>query len=163
NNGPAPLAVTLNGSGSSDPDSGDRVVSYTFRFGDGSTPVTQSSPSIGHTYANAGTYHATLTVTDRRGQASTTAASGDITVTSAPPTASADLAVVKTGPTTGHVGQAITYTIKVTNKGPDTANGVNLTDTLPKNTGFGSASSTQGSCAPRPHELVVACNIGTMA
>src|SRR5262249_38135502 len=94
---------------------------------------------------------------------STNAASVDITVTSAAPTASADLAVVKTGPATGHVGQAITYTIKVTNKGPDTANGVNLTDTLPKNTGFGSASSTQGSCAPRPHELVVACNIGTMA
>jgi uncharacterized repeat protein (TIGR01451 family) len=44
-NGPAPLTVTLSGSGSSDPDPGDRVASYTFYFGDGSTPVTQSSSS----------------------------------------------------------------------------------------------------------------------
>lgn len=75
----------------------------------------------------------------------------------------ADLAVVKTGPATGHVGQPITYTITASNKGPSTANGVTVTDTMPKNTGFGSVSSTQGSCAPKPHSQLVVCNIGTVA
>src|SRR5205823_1013582 len=158
--GPAPLTVTLNGSGSSDPDPGDRVASYTFYFGDGSTPVTQAGPSISHTYSNPGTYHATLTVTDRRGQASTNAASADVTVTSAPV---ADLGVAKTGPATGHVGQVMTYRITVTNEGPDTATGVTVTDRLPKNAGFGSASTTKGSCAPKPQQQVVTCAIGTLA
>jgi uncharacterized repeat protein (TIGR01451 family) len=158
--GSAPLTVNFNASGSMDPDPGDSVVSYTFYFGDGSSPVTQSSPTVSHIYNNPGTYHATLTVTDSHGQESTNAASVDIQVTVPP---AADLAVVKTGPATGHVGQSITYTITASNKGPSTANGVTITDTMPKNTGFGSVSSTQGSCAPTPHSQVVVCNIGTMA
>jgi len=162
-NGPAPLTVSLDGSGSSDPDPGDRVVSYTFYFGDGSTPVTQSSSTISHVYSNPGTYHATLTVTDKQGQESINAASANITATAPPPPSGADLAVVKTGPATGHVGQQVTYVITVTNNGPQTANGVTATDTLPKNTGFGSATSTQGSCAPTPHQQSVVCNVGTMA
>jgi uncharacterized repeat protein (TIGR01451 family) len=156
--GPAPLTVNFSGSGSSDPDAGDTIASYTFRFGDGSTPVTQPTAAVSYTYANPGTYRATLTVTDSRGLESTNAASVDITVQP-----SADLAVIKTGPATGHVGQLITYTIKATNNGPSAATGVTVTDTMPKNTGFGSVSSTQGSCAPRPHSRLVVCSIGTMA
>jgi uncharacterized repeat protein (TIGR01451 family) len=157
--GPAPLTVNFSGSGSSDPDAGDTIASYTFRFGDGSTPVTQSNPAVSYTYANAGTYHATLTVTDSRGLQSSNAASVDIQVTAQ---SAADLAVVKTGPATGHVGQAITYTITARNNGPSTATGVTVTDTMPKNTGLGSVTSTQGSCAPRPHSQLVVCSIGTM-
>ena len=40
----APLEVDFNGSASSDPDAGDTIAEYTFDFGDGSAPVTQSSP-----------------------------------------------------------------------------------------------------------------------
>jgi len=66
--GKAPLAVTLDGSKSIDPDKGlDTVASYTFDFGDGSAPVTQAAPRITHVYAKAGTYAATLKVTDSRG------------------------------------------------------------------------------------------------
>ncbi|HEV8611213.1 MAG TPA: hypothetical protein VGS98_14255 [Thermoanaerobaculia bacterium] len=79
------------------------------------------------------------------------------------PPPGADVAVVKTGPATGKVGQAMTYTITVSNNGPLAANGVTVTDTMPKNTGFGSVSSTQGSCGPRPHSQLVVCDIGTMA
>src|SRR5439155_20888573 len=61
------------------------------------------------------------------------------------------------------VGQAITYTVTVHNAGADAARGVTVTDTLPKNAGFGSASSTQGSCAPKPKQLVVVCTLGSMA
>jgi uncharacterized repeat protein (TIGR01451 family) len=158
--GTAPLKVNFDASASSDPDAGDAIASYTFRFGDGSTPVTQSTPTISHTYESPGTYHASLTVRDSTGQESTNAAVVDIEVT-APP--AADVAVVKTGPATGHVGQSITYTITVTNQGPDTASGVVLTDTLPKNAGFGSVSTTQGTCSSRPKNQVVTCSIGTLA
>jgi uncharacterized repeat protein (TIGR01451 family) len=78
-------------------------------------------------------------------------------------TCAADLSINKTGPTTGHVGQVITYTITVHNGGGDAAIGVTVTDSLPKNAGFGSSSSTQGSCAPKPKQLLVVCNLGTMA
>jgi PKD repeat protein len=80
--GKAPLAVALDGSKSSDPDVGiDTVASYTFNFGDGSAPVTQAGPKISHTYAKAGTFAASLKVTDSRGAASTNPARVTITVT----------------------------------------------------------------------------------
>src|SRR5207249_3193678 len=63
--GTAPLTVAFNGSGSTDADGS--VVSYTFTFGDGSASVTQTSPTIQHTYNNAGDYFATLTVKDNSG------------------------------------------------------------------------------------------------
>jgi len=81
----------------------------------------------------------------------------------APVAAEADLRLVKAGPATGHVGQEMTYILTVTNNGPATANGVVVTDTLPKNTGFGSASSTQGTCTPKPHSRLVECSVGSMA
>ncbi len=60
--GEAPLSVTFNASGSSDPD-GDSLT-YTWNFGDGSrgTGVSQS-----HTYTAAGVYNVTLTVRDGQG------------------------------------------------------------------------------------------------
>ena len=58
--GVAPLAVTFTGSGSSDPESA--TLTYSWTFGDGATS-NQTNPQ--HTYAAAGTYTATLTVTDQ--------------------------------------------------------------------------------------------------
>jgi hypothetical protein len=72
--GTAPLAVSFDGSGSKDPDAGDSVASYTFNFGDGTTPVTQSSPTVSHTYEVAGHYQPSLTVTDSHGAQSATGA-----------------------------------------------------------------------------------------
>jgi PKD repeat protein len=60
--GVAPLAVTFSSSGSVDPDG--TIVTYSWDFGDGS--AVDSSPNPSHTYA-AGTYTATLTVTDNNG------------------------------------------------------------------------------------------------
>src|SRR5439155_1837831 len=85
--GNAPLTVNFDGSGSYDPDTApppDTIVSYTFNFGDGSAAVTQSTPTISHTYNAAGNYPAQLTVTDSRGAASTNTAQVVITVTAAP-------------------------------------------------------------------------------
>ncbi len=57
--------ITLNGSGSSDPDG--TIVNYQWNFGDGTSLGTGSVPSANHSYATAGTYNVTLTVTDNSG------------------------------------------------------------------------------------------------
>jgi uncharacterized repeat protein (TIGR01451 family) len=76
----------------------------------------------------------------------------------------ADLGVVKTGaPNPVHVGQTLTYTVAVRNDGPLTATGVTLTDTLPKNAGFGSATTSQGSCTVKPAKRLVTCALGDIA
>jgi PKD repeat protein len=69
--GPAPLVVNFSAAGSTDPDTGDSIASYTFNFGDGSPSVTQSSPTISHTYNEPGIYTAQLTVRDSNGLTST--------------------------------------------------------------------------------------------
>ena len=64
--GPVPLAVSFNGSASTDPDAGD-TLTYIWNFGDGSPPQTTSSATTSHTYTTAGTFTATLTVRDNDG------------------------------------------------------------------------------------------------
>lgn len=66
---PEGLTVTLDGSASNDPDTGDSVTSWHWDFGDG-TSQTSTSPRVTHTYPEARTYTATLTVTDTQGAAS---------------------------------------------------------------------------------------------
>ncbi len=68
NSGAAPLSVSFDGSGSSDPDAGDSIAYYVLDYGDGSAPVFQTTPAFGpHSYANAGTYTASLQVRDTFG------------------------------------------------------------------------------------------------
>jgi glucose/arabinose dehydrogenase/PKD repeat protein len=61
--GPAPLSVSFDSAGSTDPD-GDPLT-YTWNFGDGSPPA--SGATTTHLYSTAGLYTATLTVSDGRG------------------------------------------------------------------------------------------------
>ncbi|QEF99953.1 Large cysteine-rich periplasmic protein OmcB precursor [Stieleria maiorica] len=63
------------------------------------------------------------------------------------PIESTDLAITKSDNTTGSVvaGEQFTYTITVTNNGPDTATGIVATDSLPSDLSFVSASFTTGS------------------
>ncbi len=63
-------AVTLNGSGSSDPDGS--IASYAWTFGDGTGA---SGAVVNHAYAAAGNYTATLTVTDTFGARASDSAS----------------------------------------------------------------------------------------
>lgn len=58
--GAAPLVVQFSSAGSSDADG--TITGYSWNFGDGSPVSTQQNPT--HTYATAGNYTATLTVTD---------------------------------------------------------------------------------------------------
>jgi uncharacterized repeat protein (TIGR01451 family) len=79
-----------------------------------------------------------------------------------PPTPQADLSIAKSdNPDPVQRGKVLTYTINVTNNGPSEASGVKVVDQLPKGAGFGSASSTQGSCG-RPRKAAITCTIGDM-
>ncbi|NKE70793.1 beta-propeller fold lactonase family protein [Candidatus Manganitrophus noduliformans] len=73
--GAAPLTVHFDGSGSSDPDGS--ISSYAWDFGDGSNGA---GPLIDHSYSTAGTFTATLTVTDNQG--ARTSAQRTLSVTS---------------------------------------------------------------------------------
>ncbi len=74
---------------------------------------------------------------------------------------SADLSITKTdSPDPVGVGQALTYTLNVANAGPSDAQAVVVTDTLPANVSFGSATPSQGSCSQAGG--VVTCNLGAL-
>ncbi len=66
------LAVALDGAGSTDPDPGGSVVSYAWDFGDTTGAAASPSPTASHTYATAGRYDVTLTVTDDEGGTTST-------------------------------------------------------------------------------------------
>ena len=60
--GTAPLTVSFVGSSSYDPDGA--IASYVWNFGDGTSSTLSN---VSHTYSTAGTYNASLTVTDNSG------------------------------------------------------------------------------------------------
>ena len=64
--GTTPLGVSFDGTGSHDPDGS--IASYGWNFGDGNTG---SGATASHTYQNAGSYTAVLTVTDNLGATGT--------------------------------------------------------------------------------------------
>lgn len=84
--GTAPLPVTFNGTGSSDPDGS--IASYAWNFGDGGSG---SGATTAHTYAAAGNYTATLTVTDNQAASSTTSLTIAVTPGATAPAAPSNL------------------------------------------------------------------------
>jgi uncharacterized repeat protein (TIGR01451 family) len=73
-----------------------------------------------------------------------------------------DLSITKSGsPATQTLGAGnITWTIVVTNNGPDADTGVAVSDPMPAGNTFVSATTTQGSCTGG---AILNCNIGNMA
>jgi uncharacterized repeat protein (TIGR01451 family) len=70
----------------------------------------------------------------------------------------ADLAIVKTGPALVTEGHDLTYHLAATNNGPAAATGVVVSDTLPANSTFVSASAGCTAAAG-----VVTCTVGNLA
>jgi prepilin-type N-terminal cleavage/methylation domain-containing protein len=102
--GPTGTEFSFDGTGSSDPDTGDSIATYAWNFGDG---ITGSGPTVTHIYALDGIYTVTLTVVDSRGLTSSPVSRnvgvGSLTNTS--PTASFTF-----GPTSGTAPLTATFT-----------------------------------------------------
>jgi len=74
--------------------------------------------------------------------------------------ATADLSITKTTPATqAPNGSTITYTITVTNNGPDTATNVVVSDNLPAGLQYVTANPSQGTCSGTDP---FTCNLGTL-
>jgi uncharacterized repeat protein (TIGR01451 family) len=84
-------------------------------------------------------------------QPTNNSATASVTINPAPPPPpppSADLAVsIAVSPQTVTVGDNLTYTIAVENRGPDAASQVALTDVLPSRVTFVSATNTTATCS----------------
>lgn len=72
----------------------------------------------------------------------------------------ADLALSKSAPSSVANGSGFSYTLVVVNNGPFPAVGVVLTDNLPPNVVFASASSSQGGCSGGGS--TVSCSLGSI-
>lgn len=126
----------------------------------GSVSVTNGSvpQSNAVTFNTAGTYYWQAVYSgDAKNTGSTSACTDEQLKVSTP---SIDLAVTKVGsPNPDTVGNNITWTMVVTNNGPNTATGVTATDPIPAGNTYVSSSTTQGSCTGGS---ILTCAIGTM-
>jgi PKD repeat protein len=97
--GTIPLNVAFNGSASSDVDGS--IASYAWNFGDGATAT---DAVTGHTYTAAGSYTATLTVTDNLGATGSKSTTITVTKPNVPPTAK-----ITTDKTSGYAPLAVNF------------------------------------------------------
>jgi uncharacterized repeat protein (TIGR01451 family) len=73
--------------------------------------------------------------------------------------AAVDLSSAKSGPAAVATGTLVTYTITVTNAGPQAASSVVLTDPLAPSTEYVSATPSQGTCSGT---TTVSCSLGSI-
>lgn len=149
--GVAPLSVTFTNT------SAGTITDCFWDFGDGATSNTLVATVL-HTYNATGTDTVTLVVSGPLG-VNTNIQPNYITVTNIVP--QADLALTKSsGPNPVLVGQSLTYTLTVTNSGLADAHSVIVTDALPNNVAFVTATPSQGSCTNINGTVV--CNLNTL-
>lgn len=117
--GTAPLTVAFSSLGSSDSDG--TIVSTSWNFGDGSA---SSAANPSHVYTAAGTYSATLTVTDNAGATGTSTVS---IVVSAPTSASLDVNAFTLATNRNTSGSNVTATVRVLNQANQPVAGAALT------------------------------------
>ncbi len=79
----------------------------------------------------------------------------------------ADLAITKSGaPNPVVSGNRLTYTLTITNNGPQDATDVTVTDQLSNSLHFNSVTSTQGTCSrstTAPKDGTITCSLGNLA
>ena len=112
--------------------------------------VTGFAPATATTLTNTATISPPANVTDPNTNNNQSSTNTNVLV--AP--VMADLAVTKIGPATAAPGNNVTYTIRVTNNGPNTATNVTITDPAPAGLTYVSASSPCNTGFP--------CNIGSL-
>ena len=119
-----------------------------------------SATTAGTTITNSPTIAATTS--DPNG-ANNTATATDIVASPS----QADVTLTKTAsPEPVDVNSNLTYSIQVTNHGPESATGVSVSDPMPAQVTFTSAATSQGSCTTPALNSVggtVSCTIGTVS
>jgi serine protease AprX len=142
-----PLTVNFTASGTS-PGFESDTLTYTFHFGDGSTPVKQTSPTVQHAYGRAGSFKAYVIVTDQHARyavSDTVTITTTTTVTVTDPgagntEASLEIAQVEQGPN-GGLPVAVTFDASASRAASQrTLTGFTLA--------FGDGESISGSNAP---------------
>ncbi|HEY6169400.1 MAG TPA: HYR domain-containing protein [Verrucomicrobiae bacterium] len=119
----------------------------------GIAQLASCSPTSGSTFL-AGVTTVTCTATDSSGNSNS--CTFTVTVIATP---AADLSLTKTAaPNPVTVGSNFTYTIVVTNSGPNIATGVTVTDPLPASVAYVSSASSQGACVAS--NGIVTCDLG---
>jgi uncharacterized repeat protein (TIGR01451 family) len=121
-----------------------------------------STGTISGTPTGAGTFTFTVTATD----AGTPVAQHASKSFSIKVIGSADVAVAIAGPSKPATQKKpLTFTIIVSNLGPTVATGVVVTDVLPSQTQFVSATTSQGSCSSPPVGATgtMICSLGSLA
>jgi uncharacterized repeat protein (TIGR01451 family) len=89
--------------------------------------------------------------------------SATVTTVVAAPT-QADVRIVKTAaPEPVNQNTNLAYTLIVTNGGPAVAQGVSVSDVLPAQVSYSSASASQGSCGYTAPTTTVTCNLGALS
>jgi uncharacterized repeat protein (TIGR01451 family) len=130
-----------------------------------------SVDSASYTPTAAGTYRWVATYSGDANNEAAASKCGDelVTITNppvtppppAPPAPVIDLAITKAGsPNPATLGKNVTWTMVVTNNGPNDATGVTVADPVPAGTTYVSSSATQGTCTGG---VVVTCNLGNVA
>jgi hypothetical protein len=147
-NGPVPLTVVFDASGSVDPDG--RIVSYKFDFDNGTPNLRTTSPMASSVYTEADGYKIAVTVTDDSGQSAT--ASVSVKITGVTPTTTKPPATTTTTtrppattvpPTTTTVAKPVGTDLWVAPTGSDAASG---SRTAPlKTVGVALAKASPGS------------------
>ncbi|MCC7201160.1 MAG: DUF11 domain-containing protein [Nitrospirae bacterium] len=136
------------------------VTCTTASLGTGIAPVisiTTTAPSTAGTKTNNASV--TSAVSD---PVSGNNSASQTTTINPPSGANADLAITKSdSPDPVYAGAALTYTLNVTNNGPDTATGVVVTDSLPSGAAFVSAGGTGWTC--NNVSGVVNCNLSSIS
>jgi uncharacterized repeat protein (TIGR01451 family) len=74
-----------------------------------------------------------------------------------------DVSIVKTGPESATVGTAFNYTLTATNTGAVTAPDVIVTDVLPSNLTYVSATPATGTCSFDSGTATLTCEVGDLA
>ena len=154
-NGCAPLTVQFTDLTTG----GQDTLAYTYAWdfdGNGTIDSTLRNPQ--HIYTQAGSYTVTLTVTDARGTVDAETKTSYVTAVDC----GADLRVTKTADSgTVIAGNNLTYTVIVTNDGPNMATGVTVTDTLPAGVSFVSYTTNQGTYSSGVWAVGTLSNLGS--
>jgi pseudomonalisin len=152
--GTSPLSVSLSAAASHPPLNGGQLGQYTFNFGDGSSPATQSGPTVNHTYSSAGSYAATVTVSDSGGGTGTSpGVTISVTAPTQPPTAG-----LSATPTSGKEPLKVSFNASGSN---DPNSGGSITQ-YSFNFGDGTAPVTQSAATASHTYTAVATHVASV-